>query len=149
MFTASQCADWSDLQSLVVVRSQRRLWNKTTLDTRFFLSSLATSAKDFASKIPAHWGVENSLHWCLDVVFTDDRSPIRQGNAPRNFSVLRRLALNLRRQGSSKLSWKRKRYLAGLDHQFMLQILDAAVSPSSATWYASSDRLMSLTISIF
>lgn len=123
VFTPTQCQGWAELQSLVVVQSQRRLWNQDTLETRYFLSSLAVDAATFARYIRAHWGIENQLHWCLDVVFNEDASRIRKGHAPRNFSLLRRFALNLLRQDSSNGSLVMKRYKAGLDDRFMLQIL--------------------------
>jgi predicted transposase YbfD/YdcC len=123
VFTPAQCKDWAGLQSLVVVQSQRRLWNKDTSATRYFLSSLPVDAAAFARYIRAHWGIENQLHWCLDVVFNEDASRIRTDHAPRNFSLLRRFALNLLRQVTSKGSLAMKRYRAGLDDQFMLQIL--------------------------
>lgn len=127
VFTAEQCATWADLASLVVVRAKRQLWNKTTVETRYFLSSLAVSAPAFAPKIRGHWGIENSLHWCLDVVYGEDHSRVRRGHGARNLSLLRRLSLNLLRQEPSKGSLKGKRYRAGLDNHFMLQIL-AAIS---------------------
>ena len=71
----------------------------------------------------SHWGVENQLHWCLDVLVAEDNSRIRQDNAPRNMTILRRLALNLFRQDTSKGSLKMKRYQAGLNNKFLLQIL--------------------------
>ena len=126
VFKPEQCAAWADLASLVVVRAERRLWNKTTLETRYFLSSAAFSAQDFAPKIRGHWGIENTLHWSLDVVYGEDRSRLRRDHAPRNFSLLRRLSLNLLRQEPSKGSLKGKRYRAGLDNRFMLRILAAA-----------------------
>lgn len=128
VFTSKQCQDWAGLQSLVVVQSQRRLWNKDTSETRYFLSSLSTDAATFARYIRAHWGIENQLHWCLDVVFNEDASRIRTDHAPRNFSLLRRFALNLLRQDTSKGSLAMKRYRAGLDDQFMLQILTPLLS---------------------
>ena len=85
-----------------------------------------------ARYVRAHWGVENQLHWCLDVVFNEDASRIRKDHAPRNMSVLRRLALNLLRQESSKGSLAMKRYRAGLDDQFMLHILSASMPLSDA-----------------
>lgn len=127
VFAKEQLEQWAGLQSLVVVQSHRRLWNKDTSETRYFLSSLSTDAQTFARYIRAHWGVENQLHWCLDVVFNEDASRIRKDHAPRNMSVLRRLALNLLRQEPSKGSLAMKRYRAGLDDQFMLQILSASM----------------------
>lgn len=99
-----------------------------TLDNRYFLSSLSTDAATFARYIRAHWGIENQLHWCLDVVFNEDASRIRTDHAPRNFSVLGRFALNLLRQDTSKGSLAMKRYRAGLDDQFMRQILTPLLS---------------------
>jgi predicted transposase YbfD/YdcC len=132
VFSKDQLKQWPGLQSLVVVQSHRRLWNKDTTETRYFLSSLNTDAQTFARYIRAHWGVENQLHWCLDVVFQEDASRIRKDHAPRNMSVLRRLALNLLRQEPSKGSLAMKRYRAGLDDQFMLQILSANIPQSDA-----------------
>ena len=128
VFEPEQCAAWADLASLVVVRAERRLWNKTTLETRYFLSSAAFSAQEFAPKIRGHWGIENTLHWSLDVVYGEDHSRLRRDHAPRNFSLLRRLSLNLLRQEPSKGSLKSKRYRAGLDNRFMLTILASTVS---------------------
>ena len=98
LFSPAQQSDWAGLQSLVVVQSHRHLWNKNTSEVRYFLSSLAVDAQTFAGYIRAHWGIENHLHWCLDVVFNEDASRIRLHHAPRNISLLRRLALNLLRQ---------------------------------------------------
>ena len=135
VFSKEQLELWAGLQSLVVVQSHRRLWNKDTAETRFFLSSLRVEASTFAGYIRAHWGIENQLHWCLDVVFKEDASRIRKDHAPRNMSVLRRLALNLLRQEPSKGSLAMKRYRAGLDDQFMLQILSASIPLSDAHSY--------------
>jgi predicted transposase YbfD/YdcC len=132
VFSTDQLEHWAKLQSLVVVQSRRRLWHKETFETRYFLSSLSADAQTFARYIRAHWGVENQLHWCLDVVFQEDASRIRKDHAPRNMSVLRRLALNLLRQEPSKGSLTMKRYRAGLDDQFMLQILSANILQSDA-----------------
>lgn len=123
IFSETTCRQWSGLQSVVVVRSQRRLGNRTTHETRFFLSSRVSDAHAFARYIRSHWGIENSLHWCLDVVFAEDASRIRRGHAPRNFSLLRRLALNLLRQHPSQKSLKMKRYRAALDDNFLLEVL--------------------------
>ncbi|NJQ98069.1 MAG: ISAs1 family transposase [Hydrococcus sp. CSU_1_8] len=73
--------------------------------------------------IRSHWGVENQLHWCLDVIFAEDDSRIGSGHAPQNMTILKRLALNLLRQDNSKGSLKMKRYQAGLNNNFLFQIL--------------------------
>jgi predicted transposase YbfD/YdcC len=132
VFSSAQQSNWSGLQSLVIVHSNRRLWNQDTSEVRYFLSSLCVDAQTFARYIRAHWSIENQLHWCLDVVFNEDASRIRKDYAPRNMSVLRRLALNLLRQEPSKGSLAMKRYRAGLDDQFMLNILSANLSKNEA-----------------
>jgi predicted transposase YbfD/YdcC len=69
VFSEELRSPWLGLQSLVVVRTQRHLWNQTTCETRFFLSSIDTDAPSFARFIRSHWEIENATHWCLDVVF--------------------------------------------------------------------------------
>ena len=123
VFSSSRIQQWAGLKTLVIEESQRSLWNKTTHCVRFFLSSLTPEFAHFPSSIRSHWGIENQLHWCLDVVFAEDSSRIRQDHAPRNMTILKRLALNLLRQDTSKGSLKMKRYQAGLDNNFLLQIL--------------------------
>ena len=123
VFSKTKIAQWTGLETLVVEQSSRTLWNKTTYSTRFFLSSLAADFAHFPSSIRSHWGIENQLHWCLDVIFSEDDSRIRKDHAPRNMTILRRLALNLLRQDTSKGSLKMKRYQAGLNNNFLLQIL--------------------------
>lgn len=74
----------------------------------------------------AHWGVENRLHWRLDVAFNEDQSRLRKGHGPENMSRLRRLSLNaLRNDKSQKLGIKNKRLLAGWNHRYLLQLLEA------------------------
>ena len=86
---------WTGLKTIVMVASERRLWNKTTTEVRFYLSSLDSNAEKIALAIRSHWGIENSLHWTLDVTFSEDKSRIRKDHSPENFALLRRLAVNL------------------------------------------------------
>ena len=123
VFSQERIEQWQGLKTLVIEKSKRILWNKETNCTRFFLSSLDSQYDCFATAIRSHWGIENQLHWCLDVVFGEDNSRIRKDNGARNMSILRRLVLNLLRQDTSKGSLKMKRYKAGLDDSFLLQIL--------------------------
>ena len=94
VFTQDRIKQWRGLRTLVVEESKRILWNKETSSIRFFLSSLDPQYDFFPTAItkglPAcsHWGIENQLHWCLDVVFAEDKSRIRQDNAPKNMSIL-------------------------------------------------------------
>jgi len=114
---------WHKLQTLVIVEGTRQLWNKTTHEFRFFISSLEATNQQFAKYIRSHWGIENQLHWCLDVVFDEDNSRIRQGHSARNMSLMRRFTLNLLRQETSKTSLKMKRYKAAMDNDFRLKLL--------------------------
>jgi predicted transposase YbfD/YdcC len=114
---------WHKLQTLVIVEGTRQLWNKTTHEFRFFISSLEATNQQFANYIRSHWGIENQLHWCLDVIFGEDNSRIRQGHSARNISLMRRFTLNLLRQETSNTSLIMKRYKAAMDNDFLLKIL--------------------------
>lgn len=115
---------WTELNTIVMVISERRLWNKTTTEVRFYVSSLSNDAEKIAKAIRSHWGIENSLHWTLDVTFSEDNSRIRRDNSPENFALLRRLALNLLKQETTfKGSLKMKRYRAAMDNNYLTKIL--------------------------
>lgn len=114
---------WQKLRTIVIVEGTRQLWNKTTHEFRFFISSLEATNEQFADYIRSHWGIENQLHWCLDVVFGEDNSRIRQGHSARNMSLMRRFTLNLLRQETSKASLTMKRYNAAMNNDFLLKIL--------------------------
>lgn len=118
---------WPGLTSVVMVKSVRQLWDKTTTDVRFYISSLQVDAQRHQQVIRSHWGIENSLHWVLDVTFNEDASRVRSGHAPENLGLLRRLSVNLLKREPSKLSLKMKRYKAGMDNDFLLQILAASI----------------------
>lgn len=121
--------EWKGLKTIVMVIRERICWNKTTRQTHFYLSSWPENALKMARAIRSHWGIENSVHWTLDVTFAEDKSRIRKENAPENFALLRRLALNILKQDiGDKRSVKRKRFLAGLDHNYLLKILTSAVA---------------------
>ena len=86
---------WPDLQSFAVIASERTINGKTTLEHRLYISSLPADAARLNHAVRQHWRVENSLHWCMDVVFGDDQMRARTGHAAHNFAVLRHIALNL------------------------------------------------------
>lgn len=111
-----------------MVRSSRQLWNGTTTEVRFYISSLAADARRHNQVIRSHWSIENSLHWVLDVTFNEDASRIRQGYAASNLGLLRRLSVNLLKREPSRLSLKMKRYKAAMNKDFLLQILAASAA---------------------
>jgi len=86
-------------------------------------SVLTSDAKVFAQAVRSHWGIENSLHWVLDVTFAEDASRIRKDNAPQNFSLLRHLAVNLLQEKTVKGSLAMKRYQAGLDNNYLAKVV--------------------------
>ena len=119
--------DWAELRSLVMVRAERRLAEQVSVEWRYFISSLADRAERMLAIIRSHWGVENELHWCLDVAFGEDDSRIRKGDGAQNFSFLRRLALTLlRRETTAKMGLKAKRHQAGWNNDYLLTVLAAA-----------------------
>ena len=115
---------WRGIQSIAVVQTERQAGGQTTVKRRYFISSLESDAKLILHAVRAHWGIENRLHWVLDVAFREDDSRIRKGNGAENFAVLRHIALNLlRREKSAKRSIKGKRMKAALDDQYLLKVL--------------------------
>ena len=123
-----QPSPWVGLQSIVMVVRVRHLWNKTTREVQFYLSSLPCNAVEIGRAIRAHWGIENQLHWVLDVTFGEDASRIRTKNSPENFALLRRMAVSLLNQEtSSKRSLRQKAKRAAMDSNYMLQVLATAL----------------------
>lgn len=115
---------WSGLKSVGMVVCERRLGNKTTIEVRFYISSLSSDALVLANAVRSHWGIENSVHWVLDMTFHEDASRIRKDNAPENFAILRRMALNLLiRDKTGRGSIAMKRYRAGLDNNYLTNII--------------------------
>jgi len=116
---------WPDLKSFAMITSERTIKGKTTVDHRFYISSLAPDAQRMNQAVRQHWRVENSLHWCMDVVFGDDQMRARTDHAAQNFAVLRQFVLNLlrlapvRRKGGLKV----QRLIAATSDTFRAQVL--------------------------
>ncbi len=118
---------WQKLKSIGLVESVRTVDGKTTVETRYYISSLSNNAEIFGRSVRSHWGVENSLHWVLDVALNEDDCRIRKDNAPENFAVMRRLAVNLLgREKSHKRGVKNKQFLAAMDNAYLTKVLAAA-----------------------
>jgi predicted transposase YbfD/YdcC len=115
---------WEGLTSVGMVESIREVKGKSTLERRYYLSSLKLDVKTFAGAVRGHWGVENKLHWVLDVCFREDQSRARAGNAAENLATLRRLALNLlKREKTKKRGIRGKQLNASWDHPYLLTLL--------------------------
>jgi predicted transposase YbfD/YdcC len=122
----SQKPDWKGLRAIGAVRSRVEEKGAVREETRYFITSL-TDAEIFAKAVRGHWGVENSLHWVLDVVFREDASRTRKDNSAENFSVVRRIALNLLRGYPANMSLARKRRRCAYDADFMADVLLSAL----------------------
>ncbi len=116
--------DWSNLRSIGMVESIRKVSGKETVEQRFYLCSFEADAERFAKAVRGHWGIENSLNWVLDVAFNEDQCRVREGYAPENLATLRHIALNLLKQDTAKKrSIRGKQKNAGWDHRYLLSLL--------------------------
>ena len=119
---------WKKLKSILKIESTREFKNSdkpTEKATRYYISSLEAKAEDFQKAIRSHWGIENKLHWVLDVAFSEDQSRKRTGNAAQNFSVILKIALNLLKNDKSvKIGVKGKRLKAAWSNAYLLKILN-------------------------
>ncbi len=114
---------WPGLNSVIMVESTRRSGDKVEHETRFYITSLTLLAVHIAAFVRAHWAVENSLHWVMDMVFRDDECRLRTDNAPANFTTLKHMALNLIRRTKSKDSIRLRRKIAAWDDEFLASLI--------------------------
>jgi predicted transposase YbfD/YdcC len=115
---------WEGLRSVGVVESVRQIGGRVTVERRYYLSSLKLDVATFARAVRGHWGVENKVHWVMDVCFREDQSRARTGHAAANLATLRRLALNLLKKEKTKRRGIRGKQLnASWDHAYLLRLL--------------------------
>ncbi|WP_338113800.1 ISAs1 family transposase [Thiococcus pfennigii] len=120
----SRRALWKGLNMIGMVESQREVDGKTSTEYRFYIGSIGTDAKRFARAVRGHWGIENDLHWSLDVAFREDDSRLRNPQARENFAVLRHIALTrLKNDTREKMGIKNKRLKAGWDDKYLSELL--------------------------
>lgn len=116
--------EWEQLTSLVCIRRERRLPDKTQVETRYYIASLPPHAEKLLQAIRDHWGIENSVHWILDVAFNEDHSRVRKDHAPENLAVIRRIALNLlRKEKTAKGGIQARRLQCAWDENYFFKVL--------------------------
>lgn len=114
---------WEKIQGIAMVESERHEGGKTTCESRYYITTLADDSTKFSRAVRSHWGVENRLHWVLDVTFGEDDCRIRRDNGPANFNTFRQFAVNLIRKAKTGLSVKGSRFKAAWDDSFRYNLL--------------------------
>ena len=118
-------AKWTGLNLIGMVESERHRGETVSVERRYYISNLANDAVRFGHAVRGHWGIENLLHWSLDVTFNEDVCRVRQGEAAENFAVLRHIALSLLRQEkTAKVGLKTKRFKAALEIDYLHKVLN-------------------------
>lgn len=120
---------WAGLRAIGLVEAERRVGAERAVERRHYLLSAPLDAATFAGVVRRHWGIENRLHWVLDVTCGEDASRVRAGHAAQNLAALRRLALNLlRRDATRRGSVATKRFTAALDHDYLATLIATATA---------------------
>jgi predicted transposase YbfD/YdcC len=115
---------WVGLKIIGMTESERHVGEKVTVERRYYIASLESDARQFGNAVRGHWGIENSLHWVLDVTLREDECRIRRGEAAENFCTLRHFAFNLLKQEKTmRKSIKQKRLKAGWDDTYRAKVL--------------------------
>lgn len=114
--------DWAGLKAIIKIKGTRHHTQKEV--ARYYIASLDKDAKFLLETVRGHWGIENQLHWVLDVVFREDESRVRSENSAENLAVLRHIALNLlRSEKTTKRSLKNKRFKCALSTQYLEKVM--------------------------
>ena len=122
-------SEWKNLKSLVMVESTREIKDQKMTEHRYYLASFAANAELAAQAVRNHWGIENTLHWSLDVTFREDDSRVRVGHASENLALVRKMTHNLLQQEKSlKRGIKTKRLVAALDDSYLLKVLGVTLN---------------------
>jgi predicted transposase YbfD/YdcC len=117
---------WAGLRSLIKIVSERHVGDQVSTEAHYYITSLLGDARQALHAVRRHWGIENELHWSLDVAFGEDHSRVRKDHAPENLATLRRLALSLLKQErTAKCGLKAKRLMAGWNEAYLLKVLNA------------------------
>lgn len=117
--------DWGGLTSIAMLESERTIDDVTSVERRYYICSCSPSAEELLEATRNHWGIENSLHWVLDMGFREDECRVRKGHGAENLARLRHLAMNLLKQDkTAKIGIKNKRLKAGWDHDYLLHLLN-------------------------
>jgi predicted transposase YbfD/YdcC len=117
---------WAGIKTIAMAVRQREIDTKVSTETSYFISSLENHPPTIAKAIREHWGIENGLHWCLDIAFREDDCRVRKDYAPENLGIVRHMAINLlKRETSLKGGIQTKRLKAAWDHNYLLKVLDA------------------------
>jgi predicted transposase YbfD/YdcC len=116
-------ADWPDVAAVVLAARERRVGDRTESTAHYYLTSYAGTAAEIAGFVRGHWGIDNGLHWVLDVAFREDESRTRGGHAGANLGLRRRVAVSLPKRAADKGGIETKRLRAGWDQEFLLRVL--------------------------
>lgn len=116
---------WKELSAIGMIKASREINGKTGTSVRYYICSQTMTPEEFAVSVRAHWGIENKLHWVLDVTFRDDDCRVREDDGPENFTIIKHMAMNLLKRAKGKDSLRVMRKQAGWDDAIMRKIMSA------------------------